>query len=88
MTSPISLILVLFTSFYTTTLTYATSSDSSTSEMENPSITGPPSNCVTFDSEERIITITCKTTNLTEIANQLKDPGIIARDATVDKGGY
>jgi parallel beta-helix repeat protein len=89
MTSVISLILVLFTSFYTTSTyasTYATSSDSSSSEMENPSLTGSPSNCVTFDSEERNVTITCKTTNLTEIANQLKDPSVLAKDKTVDKG--
>jgi mannuronan 5-epimerase len=85
MTSLISLIIVLFTSFYSTS-TYATSSDSSSSEMENPSLTGSPSNCVTFDSEERNITITCKTTNLTEIANQLKDPSVLAKDKTVDKG--
>jgi poly(beta-D-mannuronate) C5 epimerase len=89
MTSPISLILVLFTSFYTTSTyasTYATSPNSSSSEIENPSLTDPPFNCVTFNSEERIITITCKATNLTEIANQLKDPSVLAKDKMVDKG--
>jgi poly(beta-D-mannuronate) C5 epimerase len=85
MTSLLSLIILLFISSCTTS-TYATSLDSSASEVENPPLTGPPSNCVTFDSEERNITITCKTTNLTEIANQLKDPSVLVRDKTVDKG--
>jgi mannuronan 5-epimerase len=85
MTPLISLIIVFFTLSYTTSI-YATSSDSSSSETENPSLMGRPSSCVTFDSEERIITITCRTANLTEIANQLKNPDVLARDRTVDKG--
>ena len=77
-----SLIIVLFPlSFYSFPI-YATSS----SEMESPPLTGPPSNCVTFDSEERIITITCKTSNLSQIDSQLKNPDVLRRDGVADKG--
>jgi hypothetical protein len=54
--------------------------------MENPPLTGPPSNCVTFDFEERIITITCKTSNLSQIDSQLKNPDVLRRDGVADKG--
>ena len=82
MSSLFSLIIVLFPlSFYNIPI-YATS----TSEMESPPLTGPPSNCVTFDSEERIITITCKTSNLSQIDSQLKNPDVLRRDGIADKG--
>jgi mannuronan 5-epimerase len=51
-----------------------------------PSFTPSSSNCITFDSEERIITVTCRTSNLTEIDNQLKDQGVLHTDDVVDKG--
>ncbi len=86
MTSLILPIILLFSLSFYTIATYATSSDSSPSGIGDSSLTGLPSNCITFDSEERIITITCKATNLTEIANQLKDPNVLSRDAQVDKG--
>lgn len=86
MISIISLIIVFFTLFFYTTSIYAASSDSSSSEMENSSLTGPLSNCVTFDSEERIITISCRVTNLTEIASQLNDPDMLGRDVALNKG--
>jgi mannuronan 5-epimerase len=77
-----SLIIVLLPlSFYSTPI-YATSS----SEMESPPLTAPPSNCVTFDSEERIISITCKTSNLSQIDSQLKNPDVLRRDGVADKG--
>jgi mannuronan 5-epimerase len=82
MTSLIPLILVFFTSFFTTSA-YATSPDSG---VENPPLAGPPSNCVTFDSEERNITITCKTSNLSQIDSQLKNPDVLRRDGVADKG--
>ena len=82
MSSLFSLIIVLFPlSFYSPPI-YATSS----SEMESPPLTGPPSNCITFDSEERIITITCKTSNLSQIDSQLKNPDVLRRDGVADKG--
>ncbi|MGC1134082.1 MAG: right-handed parallel beta-helix repeat-containing protein [Nitrososphaeraceae archaeon] len=58
----------------------------STMVQATPSFTSSPPNCITFDSEERIITITCRTSNLTEIDNQLKDPDVLHRDKVVDKG--
>ena len=81
MSSLFSLIIVLFPlSFYSLPI-YATSS----SEMESPPLTGPPSNCVTFDSEERIITITCKTSNLSQIDSQLKNPDVSASQSVYDR---
>jgi hypothetical protein len=41
---------------------------------------------VTFDSEERMITINCETANLPQIDSQIKIPDIIRKDANVDKG--
>src|SRR5918996_4073951 len=58
----------------------------STMVQATPSFTSSSSNCITFDSEERIITVACRTSNLTEINNQLKDPGVLHRDEVVDKG--
>ena len=49
----------------------------STPVYSTPSFTPSSSNCITFDSEERIIMVTCRTSNLTEIDNQLKDPGVL-----------
>ena len=82
MSSLFSLIIVLFPlSFYSPPI-YATPS----SEMESPTLAGSPSNCITFDSEERIITITCKTSNLSQIDSQLKNPDVLRRDGIADKG--
>ena len=53
--------------------------------IATPSFNLSSSNCITFDSEERIITVTCRTSNLTEIDNQLKDPGVLHKDEVVDK---
>jgi mannuronan 5-epimerase len=47
---------------------------------------GPPSNCITFDSEERIITITCKTSNLSQIDSQLKDADVLRKDGVIERG--
>jgi len=41
---------------------------------------------VTFDSEERMITINCRTANLTQIDSQIKNPDGIRKDTNVDKG--
>ena len=56
----------------------------STSEREEQPT--PPSSCVTFDSEERVITITCRSINLTEINTVLKDPDVLRRDEAVENG--
>jgi parallel beta-helix repeat protein len=39
-----------------------------------------------FDSEERMITITCSVTDLTHVYDQLQDPNILTRDNSSDKG--
>jgi mannuronan 5-epimerase len=51
-----------------------------------PSFNQSSSNCITFDSEEKIITIMCGTSDLTEIDNQLRNPVVLHRDENVDKG--
>jgi mannuronan 5-epimerase len=40
------------------------------------------SECITYDPEERLITITCKSTTLTDINNQLNDPNILHKETT------
>ena len=64
---------------------------SSTEATDSPSTLSFPStttnsNCVTFDSEARVITITCSVTDLTRVYDQLQDPNILTRDNSSDKG--
>ena len=59
--------------------------DSSSSSSSFPSTT-TDCNCVTLDSEARVITITCSATDLTHINDQLKDPDVLTRDNSFDKG--
>ncbi len=40
------------------------------------------SSCISFDSEQRIITITCNSANLTDIYNTLDDDNILKKEAT------
>jgi poly(beta-D-mannuronate) C5 epimerase len=86
MGSLISPFIVIFTLSLFTASAHATSSGSSPSEIGSPSLTDSPSICIRFDSEERTIIITCRSTNLTEIYNQLRDQDVIHRDSVVDKG--
>jgi poly(beta-D-mannuronate) C5 epimerase len=80
----IALFLMVFSiSFYISSV-HATTFDPSSEIGE--SFPNESSNCVIFDSEERIITINCKTANLSDIYNQLNDTDIIRSDETVDKG--
>ena len=37
-----------------------------------------------YDSEEKIITVNCKSANLTDIDNQLKDPGILHKETSTN----
>jgi len=70
-------------------LVHSSSSESQSSSETSPSTSSSSdgsSSCITFDDSERMITITCKTTNLTYIDNQLKAPDILHRDEAVDKG--
>lgn len=81
----IPLLLTIFSiSFYSSSV-HATTYDPSSSEI-GESFPDESSNCVVFDSEERIITIDCKTTSFSDVNNRLKDTDIIHRDETIDKG--
>jgi parallel beta-helix repeat protein len=62
------------------------SSSSDTRDLSSLSSSDATSECVTFDSEERMITINCRTANLTQINSQIKNPDVIRKDANVDKG--
>jgi mannuronan 5-epimerase len=41
------------------------------------------SKCITYNPEEKVITITCKSSTLTDINNQLKDPDVLHKE-TID----
>jgi|GEM_PF-439843 poly(beta-D-mannuronate) C5 epimerase len=75
----------------------AQASSSSTADLSSTEATDSPhsssfpstttnSNCVTFDSEARVITITCSATDLTGVYDQLQDPDTLSRDNSSDKG--
>lgn len=46
------------------------------------SSSSPSSSCITYNSEEKVITITCKSATLTDINNQLKDPDVLHKETT------
>jgi mannuronan 5-epimerase len=56
--------------------TYGTSSSSLQSTQFVPST----ASCITFDSEENVITISCRFANLTDIYNHLKDLNVLYKD--------
>jgi mannuronan 5-epimerase len=49
----------------------------STLEKEDSSSS---SNCITYDPKEKMITVSCKSANLTDINNQVKDPKILLKE--------
>jgi mannuronan 5-epimerase len=57
-------------SFHAQTTEQSFSSSSSSSE------------CITYNPEEKVITITCKSATLTDVNNKLKDPNILHKEAT------
>lgn len=67
-----------------TLLSISVVSYSSSSAAQVPE---PSSACITYDSRENIITITCKTANLTDIDNQLRDPNILHKETTDNRYG-
>jgi poly(beta-D-mannuronate) C5 epimerase len=71
------IVILLLLSLSSTLLVYFSSSSSSFAQ-----VTESTSSCITYDSSEKIITITCKSANLTDIDNQLKDPGILHKETT------
>ena len=72
------IVILLLLSLSLTLLVYFSSSSSSSFAQ----VTESTSSCVTYDSSEKIITITCKSANLTDIDNQLKDPDILHKETT------
>src|SRR5215475_2847895 len=43
-------------------------------------VAGPPAICVTYDPEENVITVTCKSASLTDIDKQLKNQNVVHRE--------
>ena len=89
----ISAIILLTAAVFALSITFGQSVSASTADLSassetSDSLSSPnaTSKCVNFNSEERMIIINCKTTNLTQIDNQLKNPDVIHKDANIDKG--
>ena len=78
-------IVLLATSIFVLAFTFSQLVSASTVVL-SPSSLDTTSECVTFDSEERMITINCETANLTQIDSQIKNPDLIRKDANIDKG--
>jgi parallel beta-helix repeat protein len=57
------------------------SSHAQTTE-ESFSSSSSSSECITYNPEEKVITITCKSASPTDINNQLKDPDILHKETT------
>ena len=47
-------------------------------------VTESSSSCITYDSTEKIITITCKHANLTDVYNAVKDPNILHKETVAN----
>jgi poly(beta-D-mannuronate) C5 epimerase len=80
------LLLAVFTITYLYSSNPVQSTSSTTQTEEVDSVGGDSSSCVSFDSEERIVTVTCKAANLSDINDQLMNQDVLRRDETVDKG--
>src|SRR5215217_5960453 len=64
-----------------TTTTTSTSSSSSSSEAAyTPQPLSSSSSCITYDSSDNIIRITCNSASLTDIYNQLKDTNALNKE--------
>jgi len=69
--------------FFTTLITILAAQSSSpltASTLDENSSSSTSSNCIIYDPEERIITVGCKSANLTDINNQVKDPKILEKE--------
>jgi mannuronan 5-epimerase len=53
-----------------------------TTEQSFSSSSSSSSECITYNPEEKVITITCKSATLTDVNNKLKDPNILHKEAT------
>jgi parallel beta-helix repeat protein len=49
---------------------------------ESFSSSSSSSECITYNPEEKVITITCKSANMTDINNQLNDPDVLHKETT------
>jgi mannuronan 5-epimerase len=74
---------ITFSQSVSATITDLSSSSDTSESSSSPNATPE---CVTFNSEERMIAINCKTTSLTQIDSQLKNPDVIHKDNASDKG--
>jgi mannuronan 5-epimerase len=45
-----------------------------------PSAAGNANGCISYDSVQRLITVSCKSATLTDIYNQLNDPGVLNKE--------
>jgi parallel beta-helix repeat protein len=79
-------IVLLATSIFALALAFSQPVNASTTDLLSPSSLGTTSECVTFDAEERMITINCETANLTQLDSQINNPDVIRKDANIDKG--
>lgn len=77
---------IFILSLFSTSIYASVSASLSSGTGGSSSSSSDASNCVTFDSEGRTIIITCKTTNLTQIDDRLRNPDVIRRDKVYDKG--
>jgi poly(beta-D-mannuronate) C5 epimerase len=92
---PVTIIILAVVSVLSLLCGTSIHASSSTADLSSTEATDSPSslystitdsNCVTFDSEIRVITITCSATDLTHIYDQLQDPDVLTRDNSSDKG--
>ena len=58
-------------------------------QQQNAAAIDSPAPCITYDSTDKIITITCDSARLTDIDNQIKDANILHKETTAagDGGG-
>ena len=64
----------------TTTTTSTSSSSSSSEAADTPQPLSSSSSCITYDSTDNIIRITCNSASLTDIYNQLKDTNALNKE--------
>jgi hypothetical protein len=80
------ILVVIALMMYTIFTTLSSSTNASTAEYSNTGGTDSssvrsnnPSECMTFNFEERIIKVTCTITNLSQIADHLKEQDVIQK---------
>lgn len=82
----VAALLAFITLFLLSPSVHASISNTLSSEVTDLSTSDNVPSCVTLDSEERMITVSCKTTTLTQIDNQLNKSDVIRRDTDLEKG--